>query len=199
MEPCKPRESERNRQMVYQSIRDMLNAHYSYRQIVATLKVSKKTIAKVSSGNIENLCQTSYQSIWDPYSNEMLDGIRAGKTGKEIYIDLVNRYKTIGKMSSFYNYIAQLAKDAGLKLERYYHRPTPLPDGTIPKKDLHKAKWCPPIPVEWFRNKSATYRLSISRISNNSHSKKTNIGVSRNFPMEKSILAVFVHRQLQKR
>lgn len=136
MEPCKPSKSERNRQIVYQSIRDMLNAHYSYRQIVATLKVSKKTIAKVSSGNIENLCQTSCQSIWDPYSNEMLDGIRAGKTGKEIYIDLENRYKTIGKLTSFYNYIAQLAKDADLKLERYHHRPMPLPDGTIPKKDF---------------------------------------------------------------
>ena len=75
------------------------------------MKVSKKTIAKISCGNIENLCQSSCQSIWDPFSDEMLEGIRAGKTGKEIYIDLENRYKTIWKLISFYNYIAQLSKD----------------------------------------------------------------------------------------
>ena len=62
----------------------MLEAHYSYRQIAKALKVSRNTISKVAHGNIENLCQSSYRSIWDSYSNEMLDGIRAGKTGKEI-------------------------------------------------------------------------------------------------------------------
>lgn len=114
----------------------MLDSHYSYRQIATTLKVSKKIIAKVSCGNIENLCQASCQSIWDSFSDEMLEGIRAGKTGKEIYIDLANRYKIIGKLTSFYKYIAQLAKDTGLKLERYHHRLMLLPDGTIPQKDF---------------------------------------------------------------
>ncbi len=33
------------------------------------------------------------------------------KLEKKYYIDLENYYKTIGKLTSFYNYIAQLAKD----------------------------------------------------------------------------------------
>ena len=118
----------------------MLDAHYSYRQIAKTLKVSRKTVAKVSCGNIENLCQSSYQSIWDPFSDEIMEGIRASKTGKEIYIELENRHRTIGKRTSFYKYIAQLADDSGLKLERYRHSPTPLPDGMIPQKDFDYIK-----------------------------------------------------------
>lgn len=114
----------------------MLDAHYSYRQIAKILKVSRKTIAKVSCGNIENLCQSSYQSIWDPFSDEIMEGIRASKTGKEIYIELENRHRTIGKRTSFYKYIARLADDCGLKLERYRHSPTPLPDGAVPQKDF---------------------------------------------------------------
>lgn len=114
----------------------MLDAHYSYRQIAKILKVSRKTIAKVSCGNIENLCQSSYQSVWDPFSDEIMKGIRASKTGKEIYIELANHHRTIGKRTSFYKYIAQLADDSGLKLERYRHSPTPLPDGTVPQKDF---------------------------------------------------------------
>ena len=114
----------------------MLEAHYSYRQIAKALKVSRNTISKVAHGNIENLCQSSYRSIWDSYSNEMLDGIRAGKTGKEIYNELACRHSAIGKLSSFYTYIAQLAGNAGLSLERYHHRPSSLPDGTIPKRDF---------------------------------------------------------------
>ena len=83
MEPCKPRESERNRRVLYHSIQDMLDAHYSHRQITKALKVSRNTIAKIACGNIENLCQSSYQSIWDPFSDVMLDGIRTGKTEKK--------------------------------------------------------------------------------------------------------------------
>ena len=114
----------------------MLDAHYTYRQIVDILQVSRKTIAKVAHGNIENLCQSSCHSIWDSYSDEMLDGIRVGKTGKQIYNELVCRYKVIGKLTSFYSYIAQLADNAGIQLERYHHRSTPLPDGNIPQNDF---------------------------------------------------------------
>ena len=138
--------SETNRQVLYQSIRDMLDAHYTYRQIVDILQVSRKTIAKVAHGNIENLCQSSCHSIWDSYSDEMLDGIRVGKTGKQIYNELVCRYKVIGKLTSFYSYIAQLADNAGIQLERYHHRSTPLPDGTIPHEYCDEIE--PPNPTQ---------------------------------------------------
>ena len=130
--------SEEDRRKRYQKIQDMKAAGYTYKEICLALRVSKRTVIKVMhcQGNIDMLCQTSYGSRWDSMQQEMIDGINRGLTGKEIYLELLEKHHNIGCRSTFYRYIAELAKFCGLKLVKWRHSPAPLPDGTTACSDF---------------------------------------------------------------
>lgn len=99
------------------------------------MKVSRKTISKVAHGNIDNICQSDVHSVWDAYNNEILDGIRAGKTGKQIFNELLRNQKCVGHLSSFYEYLSHLTEDTGTTISKYHRRPTPSQDGSNPGED----------------------------------------------------------------
>ena len=118
MEPCKPRESERNRRVLYQSIQDMLDVHYSHRQIAKALKVSRNTIAKIACGNIENLCQSSCPVKLMDFIETLEKAL--GKTAKKEYLpmqpgDVYQTYADVSELEREFGFRPMTTIDKGLE------------------------------------------------------------------------------------
>ena len=100
------------------------------------LRVSRNTIHKVITGNINNLCVASKKDKLDKYLNQIVRHIQNGMTTKMIYLDLGSP----GSCSNFYNYVKKVCARLGLSLTKGTHKPRAMKDGSVPGKSFDYLK-----------------------------------------------------------